>query len=270
MTDMFLFMRHGWKSVWKQKTIWLFSALPIFSQLFNIFRIDRDANLLLLCISSILGFIFIILSFISTIGVPFLAYRSLIGAPATIQETLSAVKKFSGRVIGCSCLGLLALSPIIFWILATSIDNSTRTLELSNNINLVILPLSIFAALGQFTITTFFEKDWGIRQSLAQAWNLFTSHFGVLAILGLILTVIFNVYLVMSGILTVLIQSGFDIASINNLNMFAPQAYLNKNLLFVLITGIGQIIFIPLSASIFISAYLKYSDVKLPPQMRVK
>ncbi|PKN92689.1 MAG: hypothetical protein CVU44_13595 [Chloroflexi bacterium HGW-Chloroflexi-6] len=263
MADMFLFMRHGWKSIWKQKNIWLFSVLPIFNQLFNIFRIEIDANLLLRCVWVILSFFFIILSFISTIGVPYVAYRSLIGAPATIQETLLAVKKFSGRVIGCSCLGLLVLSPIIFWILATSIDNSTRTLEISNNINLVILPLSIFTALGQFTIITFFEKDWGIRQSLAKAWNLFTSHFCVLAILGLILTVIFNVYLVISGLLTVLIQSGFDIASISNFNMLAPQASLSKNVLFVLLNGIGQIVFVPLRAFIFVSAYLKYSDVKL-------
>jgi hypothetical protein len=162
-----MFIRHGWKNIWKQKNIWLFSALPIFSQLFNIFRIEIDANLLLRCVWVILSFFFIILSFIGTIGVPYVAYRSLIGAPATIQETLSAVKKFSGRVIGCSCLGFLAISPIIFWILATSIDYSTRTLKLPNNINLVILPLSIFTALGQFTIITFFEKDWGIRQSLA-------------------------------------------------------------------------------------------------------
>ncbi len=270
MADMFLFMRHGWESIWKQKTIWLFSALPIFNQLFNIFQIERDADLLLQFISIILVFIFIILSFTSIIGVPYLAYRFLIGDSTTIQETFSAVKKFSGRVIGCSCLGVLALSPIFFWVLATAIDSSARTLEISNKTNLVFLPLSIFAALGQFTFIAFFENDWGIRQSLDKAWTLFKSHFSTLAMLGLILELIFKGFSAISGILTVLIQSGFDIASINNFNTFNPFVSLNKNLLFVLINGIGQIIFTPLSASIYVSAYLKYSDVKLPFLMRIR
>jgi hypothetical protein len=202
--------------------------------------------------------------------VPYLAYCFLIGNSATIQETMSAVKKFSGRVIGCSCLGFLALSPLLFWALAVSINSSTRTLELSNKTILVFLPLSIFIALLQFTIVSFFENDWGIRQSLDKAWSLFKSHFGVLAILGLILTIIFRVYSAMSGTLTVLIQSGFDITSISNLNIFNPFTSLNKNLLFIFINGIGQTIFTPLSASVFISAYLKYSDVKLPYLMRVR
>ncbi len=270
MADVFLFMRHGWKSIWKQKTIWLFSALPILNQLFNIFQVKREADMLLRFISLIIGLIFIILSFASIVGVPYLAYRYLIGNSATIQETISAVKKFSGRVIGCSCLGFLSLSPIFFWVLATSTDGSTRTLEFSNKINLVLLPLSIFAALGQFTFVAFFENDWGIRQSLDKAWNLFKNHFSVLTILGLILAIIFKSYSTISGIFTVLIQSGFDMATINNFNIFNPFASLSKNLLFVLLNGIGQIIFTPLSASIYISAYLKYSDVKLPFLMRVR
>ena len=270
MADVFLFMRHGWKSIWKQKNIWLFSALPILPQVFNIFQVKREADLLSQFTSLIIGFIFLFLSLTSIIGVPYLAYHYLIGNTATIPETLSAVKKFSSRVIGCSCLGVLALSPIIFWALATSIDSSTRILEYSNKINLIFLPLSVFSALGQFTFFVFFENDWGIRQSLDKAWNLFKSHFSVLAILGLILAIIFKAYSAISGTLTLLIQSGFDMESINNFSILNPFASLNKNLLFVLINGIGQIIFTPLSASIYVSAYLKYSDVKLPFLMRVK
>lgn len=270
MADVFLFMRHGWKSIWKQKTIWLFSALPMLNQLFNIFQVKREADLLSQFISLIISFIFLVLSLTSIIGVPYLAYHYLIGSSATIQETLSAVRKFSSRVIGCSCLGVLALSPIFFWALATSIDSSTRSLEISNKINLVSLPLSIFAAFGQFTFVAFFENDWGIRKSLDKAWGLFKNHFSILAILGLILIIIFKAFSAISGILTVLLQSGFDIASINSFDIFNPFASLNKNLLFVLINGIAQIIFTPLSTSIYVSAYLKYSDVKLPFLMKVR
>ncbi len=270
MTDMFLFMRLGWKSIWKQKNIWLFSALPILIQLFNIFQAKRGAGLPLRFVSLIISFVLIALSFVSTVGVPYLAYCYLIGKSVTIQETLSAVKKFSGRVIGCSCLAFLALSPLVFWVLAVSINSSTHTLELSNKAILALLSPSIFTALWHFTVVSFFENDWGIRQSLDKAWNLFKSHFGVLAILGLTLAIIFRAYSAMSGMATVLIQSGFDLTSISNLNILNPFTSLYKNLLFILINGIGQIIFTPLSASIFISAYLKYSDPKLPYLMRVK
>ena len=270
MADVFLFMQHGWKSIWKQKTIWLFSALPILSQIFNVFQASREASLLLRFISLIIDFVVIILSFLSIIGVPYLAYCYLIGKSPTIQETLSAINKFFGRVIGCSCLGFLALSPLFFWVLATSINTSTHTLELSNKTIFVFSLLWIFSALSQFTFAAFFENDWGIRQSLDKAWNLFKSHFGVLALLGLILAIIFRTYSAISGILTVLIQSGSETISIGNLNVFNPSASLNRNLLFILISGACQTIFTPWSASIFISAYLKYSDVKLPFLMRVK
>jgi len=247
MADVFLFIRHGWKNIWKQKTIWLFSMLPILNQLFNTFRAERTTDFLPSFIFLMASFVFIILIYISFIGVPYLAYCFLIGKSATIQETLSAAEKFSGRVIGCSCLGIIAFSPVFLLALAVSTNNST-----------------------QFTIVSFFENDWGIRQSLDKAWHLFKSNFGALSILGLILVITFRAYSAMSITLTVLIQSGFDITSISNLNMFIPSTSLSKNLLFVLINGIGQTIFTPLSASIFISAYLKYSDVKLPFLMRVK
>src|SRR5215207_5173238 len=131
MTDVVLFIRHGWKNIWQQKTIWLFSSLPILNQLFNVFQVKRPTDLFSSFVSLIASFIFIILFYVSYIGVPYLAYCFLIGKSVTVPETLSAVKKFSGRVIGCSCLGFLALSPLLFWALAVSINSSTRTLELS-------------------------------------------------------------------------------------------------------------------------------------------
>jgi hypothetical protein len=263
-------MRHGWKSIWKQRNIWLFSAITILSPLYNVVQVKRPTELLPSLIALTASLIFLYLFYVSYIGVPYLAYSYLIGKPVSIQETLSAVKKFSGRVIGCSCLGFLVISPILFWVLVISINNSTHRLEISNNTILALMPLSVFAALIQFTIVGFFENDWGIRKSLGQAWGLFKSHFGVLAILGLILAIIFRVYSVVSGVLTVLIQSGFDLTSISNLNVLNPSTSLSKNLLFVLINGIGQIVFTPLSALIFVSAYLKYNDEELPFQMRIR
>lgn len=270
MADVFLFIQHGWKNIWRQKIIWLYSIPPILDQLFNILPVKRAAAPLSSFIFMVESIIFVVLSYVGMIGVPYLAYRFLIGKPATIKETSFAVNKFSGRIIGCSCLGLLVMSPFLFWALAVSMNISTHTFQFTYKAILIILPLSIFTALWQFTLVTFFENDWGIRQGLDKAWNLFKSHFGVLAILGLTLTTALRAYSAMSGILTVLIQSGIDINSISGLDLFNPYASLSKSLLFVLINGIGQTILTPLSASIFISAYLKYSDAKLPFEMRVR
>ena len=270
MADVFLFIRHSWKNIWKQKTIWLFSSFYLFGQFSYFFRYKKEWGLFVSFIFLALNILFLVLFFISDIGVPYLAYCFLIGKSVTIQETLFAVRKFLGRVLGCSCLGLLLLSPLMFWILAVSINSSTHTIEFSDKTMIPLLLGSTFAALPQFTMVVFFENDWGIRKSIEKAWNLFISHFGVLAMLGLILAIILKVYSAATGILTVLIQSGFDITSISKLNLFNPSASLNRNILFLLLNGIGLIIYIPFSASIFISAYLKYSDVKLPFLMRVR
>ena len=170
MSDVFLFIRHGWESIWKQKTIWLLSVSPIILQLLNIFLVKTPNNALYAPFLLIADIIFLILLCVSYVGIPFLAYSFLIGKPATFQETLSAVKKFFFRVIGCSCLGLLALSPLLFWVLVSSINNSTNSIESSNIMTLASLPLSIFAALWQFTIAGFFENDWGILESFKRAW----------------------------------------------------------------------------------------------------
>ncbi|HVN16446.1 MAG TPA: hypothetical protein VMT73_11945, partial [Anaerolineales bacterium] len=111
MSDVILFLNHGWKSIWKQQTIWLFSALQIVYSLLNIFLVGKTTTLLFLFVWLLADIIAIVLILVSYIGVPYLAYCFLTGRPATVRETLSAVKKFSGRVIGCSFLAILALTP---------------------------------------------------------------------------------------------------------------------------------------------------------------
>jgi len=268
MADVFLFIRDGWKIIWKQNTIWLFSALPILDQLFRAIQIKPEQNLSGSLLLLVEVFISTILSLISFIGVPYLAYCFSIDKAVTIQETLIAIRKFSGRVMGCSCLGFLILSPCIFLALAISIDNSTQPPQLSNKAVLMFLPFSLFSAIFYFSLFGFFANDSGIRKSIKDAWALFTAHFRVLAILGIILVVVFNIYSAAAGISTVLIQSGFDITSLSKLDYINPFTSLSGNVLFVLIYGIGRIIFTVFSASVFVLAYLKYNGVKISSLMR--
>lgn len=266
MADVFLFLRQGWNNIWKQNTIWLFGALPIFHQLFIAFQIEPGQNLSgsLLSLGEIL--ISTILSLVSFMGVPYLAYCFSIGRSSTVQETLFAIRKFSGRVIGCSCLVFLILVPYLFLAFTISTNASTQKPEVSNQVTLMFLPLSIFGALLDFSIFGFFANDSGIRKNLKDAWTLFTAHFGVLAILGIILVIIFHIFSIAAGISTLLIQSGFGLTSLSKLDYINPSMTLSRNILFVLINGLGQTIFSVFNASVFALAYLKYSGVKMQRQ----
>jgi len=266
MADVFLFLRQGWSNIWKQNTIWLFGALPILDQLFRAFQIEpgRDLSGLLLSLVEIL--ISIILAWVSLIGVPYLAYCFSIGRSSTVQETLFAIRKFSARVIGCSCLGFLILSPCLFLALAISMDNSTQPPHISNQFTLMLFPLSIFSAMVDFSFFGFFANDSGIRKNLKDAWTLFTARFSVLATLGITMVIIFRIFSIAAGISTLLIQSGFDITSLSELDYINPSMSLSKNILFVIINGLGQTIFNVFGASVFALAYLKYSGVKAQRQ----
>jgi hypothetical protein len=262
MADIFLFIKSSWSNIWKQKIIWLFSTLSLFNLVFFSFRNKKVENLPEAVFSLSLVFISIILSIINWIGVPYLAYCLSIEKWLDVQETLFAIKKFSGRVIGCSCLGFILIFPFIIWILSAYINKSTHTFEVPNSTIILLQLLSLLSGLLDFSLFGIFANDWGVWQSAKNAWSLYISHFGILAILGISLAIILKIYSATSGILTVLIQSGFDIASLNQLNIINPDATLSRNLLFALINGIGQVIILPFSRSIFAFAYLKYSGVK--------
>jgi len=260
--DIYLFLRNSWKNIWKQKTIWLFSALPLFNQIFNIFRINKETNLPTAIFSLLLVFISFILLISSFVGVPYIAYCLSIDKQVSVQETLSAIKKFSGRVIGCSCLSLILASPLIVWVLSISINNSTHNFEIPNKIFLFLRFFALFNGLWYFSLFGFFANDWGIRQSVKAAWSLYISRFSILAILGIGTTIILMMYSAASAILTVSIQSGFNTASLAQLNIINPAATLSRNLLFALIYDIGYYIISAFSTTAFAFAYLKYSEAK--------
>lgn len=264
MTDVSLFIQHGWQNIWKQKTIWLFSALSSFATLFYALPVKYDQSLVLSLLYLLISLIFMVLLFVSTVGVPYLAYCFSIGKPASIQDTLLAVRKFAGRIIGCSCLGVLLISPCIFLAFAISLNNSTQPSQISNTIILLTLPLSVTSSLWDFSVFGFFANDWSIRKTIKNAWNLFTSHFVVLATLGILVILVFRISSAIFGILTVLIQTGFDVASISTLNLINPSTTLDNNLLFAVLTGISQMIYGTFTASILALAYLKYSGAKIP------
>ncbi len=263
MEDVQFFLRYGWKSIWKQKTIWIFSSLPLLSEFFQYSQLRNDRTLSDAILFFAITFIPILLFFVSYIGVPYLAYSFSIGKSVTVPETLTAIKKFSGRVIGCSCLGTILLSPLIFLMLYLFINDPNEVPQLTDNMILVAIPFSIFNALWDFTIFSFFANDWGIQQGVKEAWALFSKNFLVLAFLGILLIILFRLFDTISGILTLIIQSGFDSEAFRDFSYLIPSASLNNNLLFEFLSGISSIIYSAFSASVFVLTYLKYSGAKI-------
>jgi hypothetical protein len=263
MKNIQFFLKYGWKSIWKQKIIWLFSLLPVLSDFFQYSQLKNDRSVSEAILFFIITIIPILFFFTSYIGVPYLAYSFSVGKPVSIHETLAAVKKFSGRVVGCSCLGFILLSPLFFLMLYQSINNPERIPQLSDNMILTAIPFSIFNALWQFSMISFFANDWGIRQGVKEAWALFTKNFLVLAFLGIFLIILVRFFDTISGILTLIIQSGFDRTAFRDFNYLIPSSSLNNNLLFEFISGIVSIIHTSFSASVFVLAYLKYSGAKI-------
>lgn len=258
MADILLFMQQGWENLWKQKTIWLFSAFPLFDQVVRILPLHSEAYgaWALLYLTSA------ILTFTSLIAVPYLAYSAAAGKMTTVQETFSAVSKFAGRSLGCFFISLLVFAPCIFLVAGLSLDKSTQPPHLSNTGIFLMLFLSSLTPLLNFTMFGFFAHDWGIWQSVKNVWIFFIDHAGVLVILGMITAIFFRAYSIACGLVTILIQSGIDPAVLSNFNYMNPFPALSNNLLFILLEGIGRIILTSFSALIFAFAYLKYSSSK--------
>ena len=167
MSDIFTVIRLAWKNTWKQKAVWLFSALSVVSQLLSrIFPIKPEPSLFLSLMALVELFISISFWLASVTGVPYLTYCFSIGKPATIRETLSTIRTFSGRVFGFSCLGFLTLLPCLFFAAIISARNSNFLTNYSTHITQALLPSSLSSAVAYFTVVGFFANDLRIWKSI--------------------------------------------------------------------------------------------------------
>jgi hypothetical protein len=263
MTDVSLFLRQGWKHIWKQNNIFLFSSLMVFTNFMYFFTRGSQASPFLLIFIPIIGLVF---SFANTIGVPFLAYRFLIGNPAGIRETFAATREFSARVIGCSCLVLLMTSPILliaFFVARAYSSTTNEILTLFGAIiSLIFLPFGCFL---DFCLFGYFGNNDDINQGLKKAWSLLVSHFWTLTTLSVVLSILGRGSLFLATILTLLVQGDLDLTSLREINLLNPGSLLTNNLLYLFISGVGSIILMPFSSLVYGSAYLKYMAAEKIP-----
>lgn len=259
MDNALFFIQNGWKNIWKQKTIWIFSLFTLFSLSSLNDSIKQISNLLIWTPIVLFAGLCSVISFI---GVPFAAYSFSIGNEVKVKEAFAAIKKnFWRAIVGWSCLGVFMLIPFFILLLILA-KNLSQILGISDVVNLISLPFILFAAVGPFMMFGMFANDWGFWRSVKHALNLVFENFPFLAILGVILSFIRWAFTVAIGMLVVFFQSGFDISSFNTFTYLFPAQALSDNLVFAILLTIGNLIYMPLSASVFALAYQETSETE--------
>ncbi|MGA7192427.1 MAG: hypothetical protein WBW94_02270 [Anaerolineales bacterium] len=253
MADLKFFIQQGWNNIWKQKTIWLFSALSV---LFNFL-----GKILPNQISTSFWYfvITVLIEFVIFISVAYDGYCYINGNEATARETLLAVRKFISRVLGCSLLILIPF--VVLLCLVATIFSRLFIANFQNSVNLLYFPFYIMLTpLTYFSIAEFFAKNAGIRQTLKRAWVLIKKHFPILFMLALIRESLIVAYNMAVATFTVLIQSGFNSNSLSKVNYLNPYSPLSGNLLYGVISNLALLVIFPVSVSVFMLAYQKYSQ----------
>lgn len=258
MSDLLLFLKNGWVTVWKQNIVWFFSTVFVVCDLLRAFQTRPPVGSPWMLLYLLESCAFMVLTYICAVGVSYIVYCSVVGKVSTVQDVLFVSKKFFWRYLGCYILFLLVYLLVFFFISLFSLVVTKPTVQSPSNTYLILFLLSIFSSLIYFSGFGFFANDWSVWQTIKNAWGLLNDHFGVLAILGVLLTLAVRIWDIFAGVSTVLIQSGLDTALLSKLNYWSLSTSLGRNILFMGMSGLGQIILTPLNAAVFMNAYTKY------------
>lgn len=267
MTDVFTFFQLGWKNLWKEKTLWLFSALLFVEPLVRlVFPIQKVPTFLPSLLNLVASFIFLALAYISFIGTTYVAYSIAADTPVSVQETFQASKKFFWRVIASSCLfSLFFIVFIVLCVLLVFVFYFKRPLHLldfSRYFFLISMLLSVFIAPWYFLVAEVVVNNSKIGKSMENAWDLFIENFAVLVVIGVVLSIIWYVVNIIISTAAILIQYNFDFTALSKLNFINPHLSFLGNKLYVLVITVAGAAWRTYNTSIFMVAYLKYRSSK--------
>jgi len=259
-SDIALFLRSGWENIWKEKTIFLFTALSSVSVIFRLLSFPPSMGWFSF-IEILINFIFMCVSYI---GTTYIAHCVSMGEPVTIGKTLQAVRKSLLRIIGIFILMILIILPffIAFYVYSISSHQPDPISAIVQGAYWAALPLSISTAWSYFLFAEIIINGFGILKSLKNATSLFLAHFGAMALLGIIIWGLGQIITILLGMASMLIQSNFAVTALTTLNYIHPSASFSHNYLYQFVDMLWAIIWVAFATSSFIRAYVKYSDVK--------
>ena len=259
-------LQHGWKNLWKNRAIWLFSSLTLIEPLIRlVVPIQKITDLPSSLLNLVVSLASVYFTFMSIAGVSFVAHCIATGWIVDFRTAFEESKDLFWRVVAFSFLLLIFIAPFAC-IVAFSLWEFLQIKDIYHNLFFASIPLSVFAAMGYFPITETITSNSKIGKSLKAAWTVFTYHFFDLAITGLLLMVGLRAIIISISLASMLIQNNFDVSAFGKLDFISPQLSFPNNNLYKLIIAIPQAIWQTYTASIFMFAYLKYSGAKMSKQ----
>ena len=234
----------------------------LLSPLVDFIPIQNTTGLLLSFLKLAKSFASFSLTIINYTGVIYVLYCTNNGVPVNIQSTLLVIKKFFWLVLFSFFTILFFLAPFFCLVVILSFKQPIQSVDIAHNSYIVAIPLAIFAAMQYFLITEIITSETLIWESLKVAWAIFTKHFVVLALVGIILAVTWYVINITIGAAVILNQNNFDFTVLNKLDFVSPHLSFTENNLYKAVIAIAQTIWLTYTASVFVLAYSRYKDVK--------
>jgi len=268
MSDISLFLQHGWENIWKEKLIWLFGGLLLLEPLVQFIPVQNSTGLTFSFLRLVKSSISLLLTTSSYTGVIYIAYCAANGKSADIKTTINAIRKFFWFIVLSFVTILFFLAPFFCLALFLSIRQTVQPVDLAHNSYIFTIPLSIISALHFFLITEIITSEALIWESLKVSWSVFKSRFFQLSTIGVILGTASYALNVAVGVTITLIQHSFDFTSLSKFDFISPQLSFTNNGFYDVATLIVQMFWLIYSASIFVLAYSKYKG--LAKNKRVK
>jgi hypothetical protein len=261
-------LKRGWENLWKNRILWLFSGLALIASILRLIIPNQKSDDLT---SSFLGLIISLASFYFTVvgdaGISVVAYCIAIGNPVDFETAFQASRNLFWRIVGLTFLLILCVAPFAC-VLVFAFWRFTQIKDIPHDIYLAVIPLSIFSALGSFTITEMIANNSTIGNSLKSAWTVFTDHFVNLAVIGLLLIGVSRVVDIFIGMAILLVQNNSDVSALSNLDFIYPHFSFPNGSFFGLVTAITQKVWQTYGTSIFTVAYVKYRGAKRNKQIQ--
>jgi hypothetical protein len=257
-------LKHGWENLWKNKILWIFSALVLIDPLLRLISpIPPDRGLLSSLLYLILSVASIYFMFVSYGGVSFVGYRIAIRDSVDYETTFQNATKLFWRVVGISFFLALVMTPCLFTVFIVTYEEPFEIVDLAHNFFLTSIPLSIFVAIWYFSITETITNNSKVGESIHTAWAVFTHNFISLAVIGFILAIASYVTNISISAVTMLAQNSFDFAVLSKLDLISPHLSVTNDNVYKLASMSAQTAWRTYSVSVFTFAYLKFSGAKM-------
>lgn len=263
MLDISSLLQDGWKNIWKNKILWVFSVLTLIEPLIRlVFPIQKSVDLLSALFNIIMGFAPFYFRVISFAGVSYINYCIAIDKEVNFQTAYQASKTLFWRIVTLIFVLFLFSAPCYFTVFIISYKEPFQIVDFTHNFFFTLIPLSIFDAMWYFVITETIANGSKIGKSLKTAWTVFTYNFASLAIIGALLVIVFYIMNISIGVIIMLTQTSFDFTSLSKLDFISPYLSFPNNNFYKLASAVAQTIWHTYSTSVFTIAYLKYGGAK--------